>query len=137
MPPPHLTKFTCLDCRSTFKRPTDAVKRNIARAIEIRTCPNCAGAAYLMSSDFRAPPKADDRAWAVVAFLVRSGFAYFRLYEDVPLSAFGHPMRRPKGLLSAQRRLAYPETLREAEQFVRDYGHLALPFVDTRVAPGG
>lgn len=132
MAAPHLTKFTCLDCRSTFKRPTNALKRNAPRPIEIRTCPNCGGSAFLMGSDFRAPPKADDRAWAVVDFMVRNGFPYFRLYEDVPLAEYGHPMHRPKGLLSAQRRLAYPENLREAEQFVVAFRHLAMPFAETR-----
>jgi hypothetical protein len=112
MAAPHLTKFTWLECRSTFKRPATAFVRNAPCCIEIRSCPSCGGSAFLMGSDFRAPPKRDDRAWAIVDLLVRSGFPYFRLHEDVPLSERGDPAHLASGALSEQRRLAYPRTLR-------------------------
>lgn len=56
----QLTKFACLDCHSVFKRPVaDIGKRNVPRPSEVRRCPSCGSDAYLMSSDFRVPPKSD------------------------------------------------------------------------------
>ncbi|MCW1402050.1 hypothetical protein OKA06_06825 [Novosphingobium sp. MW5] len=127
----QLIKFACLDCHSVFKRPVaDIGKRNVPRPIEVRRCPACGCDAYLMSSDFRAPPKSDAKAWEVVAALTRAGLPYFRIYEDMPLSAFGHPARRPKAILSAQYRVGpWPETMAEAKEFIARHRDKAMPFV--------
>jgi hypothetical protein len=128
----QLTKFACLDCRRVFKRPVaDIGKRNWPRPIEVRRCPSCRGDAWLMSSDFKAPPRDDLKRWEVVAYLVRAGLPYFKLYEPIPLGAvFGHPKGRPKGLLSAQRRIEpYPETMAEAVAFVARHRDKAQPIV--------
>lgn len=127
----QLTKFACLDCRRVFKRRVaDIGKRNWPRPIEVRRCPSCGGDAYLMSSDFKAPPRDDLARWEVVACLVRAGLPYFRLYEPLPLGAFGHPMQRPKGLISAQRRIEpYPETLAGALAFIARHRDKAQPIV--------
>lgn len=126
-----LTKFACLDCRRVFKRPVeDLGKRNMPRPIEVRRCPACAGDAYLMSSDFRAPPRNDLKSWEVVATLVRAGLPYFRIYQDVPLSEFGHPRVRPKGLIGAQVAIGpWPQTMAEAQAFVARHRDKAQPFV--------
>ncbi len=127
----QLTKFACLDCRRVFKRNVaDIGKRNSPREIEVRRCPSCGGDAYLMSSDFRAPPRGDLKRWEVVAFLVRAGLPYFRLYEPIPLGTLGHPARRPKGLISAEASIGpYPETMAEARMFVERHRDKAQPFV--------
>jgi len=127
----HLTKFACLDCRRVFKRPVKgAAKLNTPTPIEVRTCPACGSDAYLVSSDFRAPPRRDEKAWEVVAYLTRAGLPYFRIFEEVPLSAFGHPSVRPKGLLSARVKVGpYPETMEEARAFVERHRDKAMPIV--------
>lgn len=130
-PGEQLTKFACLDCRRVFKRPVaDIGKRNWPRPIEVRRCPACRGDAYLMSSDFKAPPRDDHKRWEVVAYLVRAGLPYFRLYEPIPLGIFGHPKMRPKGLISAQRTIEpYPETMAEAVAFAARHRDKAQPIV--------
>jgi hypothetical protein len=128
-PDTHLAKFACLDCRGVFKRPVAGTAKRAPRSIEIRSCPNCGASAYLTGGDFRAPPKRDEDGWRVVACLVRAGLPFFRLYEDMPLSTLGHPSQWPKGLRRLQRRLAYPTSLREAQQFVVDHRDKAMPFV--------
>ena len=127
----QLTKFACLDCRRVFKRPVaDIGKRNWPRPVEVRRCPSCGSDSYLMSSDFRAPPRDDLKAWEVAAFLTRAGLPYFRLSEEVSLSALGHPGKRPKGIVGVSVRIApYPETMAEARAFVEQYRHLAQPVV--------
>ena len=127
----HLTKFACLDCRRVFKRPVDgADKRNYPVPIEVRTCPACGGDSYLVSSDFRAPPRRDEKAWEVVSYLVRAGLPYFRIYEDVPLSELGHPATRPKGMLGAKVQVKpYPETMEQARTFVERHRDKAMPII--------
>ena len=128
----QLTKFACLDCCRVFKRPVaDIGKRNYPRPIEVRRCPSCGGDAYLMSSDFKAPPRDDLKRWDVVACLIRAGLPYFKLFEPIPLGeAFGHPKVRPRGLISAQRKIEpYPETMADAEGFVARHRDKAQPFV--------
>lgn len=73
-----------------------------------------------MSSDFKAPLRDDLKRWEVVAYLVRAGLPYFKLYEPIPLATvFGHPNGRPKRLISAQRKIEpYLETMAEAVGFV-------------------
>lgn len=126
----HLAKFACLDCRSVFKRPVSGTAKRAPRPIEIRVCPNCGSAAYLMGGDFRAPTKRHLEGWKIVRCLVRAGLPFFRLYEDLPPSALGHPSERPRGLMRVQRRLAYPTSLKEAQDFVRAHRDKAMPFVE-------
>jgi len=128
----QLTKFACLDCRRVFKRPVAHTgKRNWPRPVEVRRCPSCRGDAYLMSSDFKAPPRDDLKRWEVVSYLVRSGMPYFRIYEPVPLAVVhGHPKARPKGVTAALREAGpYPETMAEAIAFAARYRSQAQPIV--------
>jgi hypothetical protein len=80
-----LTKFACPACRKSFKRPAGhAGKRNLPRPIERRPCPHCGGDAYLMGSNFRAPPARDIEAWRVVEFLIKAGLPYFDIGQAYP-----------------------------------------------------
>lgn len=130
-PGEQLTKFACLDCRRVFKRPVaDLGKRNVPRAIEVRRCPSCSGDAYLMSPDFRAPPRRDAKAWQVVGALIRAGLPYFRIYEPIPVASLERMGLPSKGVLSAARRVGeYPRTLAEAEAFIAEHRDKAMPFV--------
>jgi|GEM_PF-1753511 hypothetical protein len=115
--PIHLTKFVCLDCRTCFKRPVvGAEKRKHVQWVEVRTCPNCAGDAYLVGSDFKAPRKTDDTGWKVADFFIRAGLPYFRLYKpgSVP-GAFSQVG-------------AYPTDMQAAREFARHHAGAARPF---------
>jgi hypothetical protein len=114
-----------------FKRPIKgAAKRNYPTPIEVRTCPSCGGDAYLVSSDFRAPRQNDLKAWEVAGYLVRAGLPYFRIYEDMPLSALGHPKARPKGILGWKVQVApWPTTMDEARAFVEKHRDKAQPII--------
>lgn len=130
-PGQQLTKFACLDCRRVFKRPVEDIgKRSAPRPIEIRRCPGCGGDAYLMGSDFRAPPRDDRKAWDVVSVLVRAGLPYFRVYQTMPIAELAASGIPTKGVLAASYRVGeYPTTMAEAHAFVALHGNLAMPFV--------
>ena len=85
-----------------------------------------------MSSDFRAPPRKDRKAWEVVAFLVRNGFPYFRLYQRVDPATVDYPgLDDPRVRWVEVKVGPYPDTLAEAQQFVDRHRHLAQPIVRT------
>lgn len=130
-PGQQLTKFACLNCFRVFKRAVaDLGKRNWPRPVEVRRCPACGGDAYLMSSDFRAPPRTDRKAWEVVAFLVRNGFPYFRLFERVSPGDVDIPGLDDPRIQWVELKVGpYPDTLAEAQEFVDRYRRLAQPIV--------
>ncbi len=97
-----LTKFACLDCHRVFKRPADATQK---------TCPRCSGITYRTGSDFRPPSSADNKGWAVAAFLISRGFPYYRLGVQ------------------------YPSTLKEAQRFVVENAALAVDMTNNRSVP--
>jgi hypothetical protein len=136
-PGSHLAKFACLDCRSVFKRPVIGTARRAPRPIDVRICPHCVGAAYLMGGDFKAPPKRDDKGWALVARLVRAGLPFFRLWEAIPLSETDPVYASLKGARGVKRVVRYPTTLQEAEAFVRVHADKAMPFVPPNVPGSG
>jgi hypothetical protein len=128
-PGSHLAKFACLDCRSVFKRPVKGTAKRAPRPIEVRVCPNCAGAAYLMGGDFKAPPKKDSAGWAIVSLLVKAGLPFFRIWEEVSLTPdhpFHDSVKGMKGVLAVVR---YPTTLKEARAFVSAHSDKRMPFV--------
>lgn len=65
---------------------------------------------------FRPPRKEDEKAWQVVEFLIRNGFPYQRVYEDIVKGDF-------KGL---KKNTSYPENLRDAKEFVEKYKDQAI-----------
>ena len=82
-----------------------------------------------MGSNFRAPPKADRKAWEVVALLVRAGLPYCKVQAPLPLddvAAMGIPR---EGVLAASYSIGpWPTTMAEAHAFLDRFGGLALPF---------
>jgi hypothetical protein len=76
--------FACFDCRKAFKywqwEPTD--ERNFRRRQELRrvpreiVCPECSRPMADMGLDFKAPPKDDERAWAIMRSLYEHGFTF-------------------------------------------------------------
>jgi len=92
----NLTPYACLECHKVFKRPVD-------KTIPKRSCPECGSVSYLMDVRFRAPKKSDKKQWEKVAFLVKHGFFFQKVYHK-----YGDMWRRAR----------YPGTLKEAEKFV-------------------
>ncbi|MEL6553079.1 MAG: hypothetical protein AAFQ63_06375 [Cyanobacteria bacterium J06621_11] len=100
----YLFPFVCLTCRKSFKKP---------QAPSLRTCPQCRGELIALSRKF-LPPKADNvKQWEKIAYLVEHGFLFQGIYGP----------HESGGLL----RMKYPETLKEAKQFVEDYRTQAVP----------
>jgi hypothetical protein len=93
----YYAPYVCFACRRCFKRRAQS-------GLPDKTCPNCGGIALGLSRNFAPPPISDRGQWRTVEYLVRSGFRYFPLRDE----------------LSGQRVAdSYPRSLREAEVFVR------------------
>jgi len=93
----YMFPFACFRCRRSFKRGNEP---DVAE----RPCPNCQGVAVRLGRKFKAPPSDDVGQWAKVEYLVAHGFHFDSVYNR-------------DGTL-----VAYPGTLKEAEEFVRRYG---------------
>ena len=95
-------KKVCLQCRKAFSI-------DIYKVGDIAlTCPDCGGNGYLISHRFRPPAKDDLKKWQVVEILIKNGFPYDHVYEDV--DERGH-----------RNLVKYPETIQEAREFVVKY----------------
>ena len=131
---PQLAKFACLSCRTVMKREPllpihPATRRAARRPIEIRPCPGCGGDSFWVGSNFRAPPKADRKAWEVVALLVRAGLPYCKVQAPLPVSELAAMGIPTKNVLRASYTIGpWPTTMAGALAFVDCYGGLALPF---------
>ena len=92
-------KNVCLTCRTTVNM----------RATEVREmkCTHCGQVMTRLSHSFRPPRKEDNGRWEAVAYLVKNGFTYNHVYQVIPDD--------PNG---ATRTARYPQTLREAKEFV-------------------
>ncbi|GAA4437313.1 hypothetical protein GCM10023091_16340 [Ravibacter arvi] len=91
-------KLVCLDCQKAFNLESDFVER----AKQSEKCPECGQVAIRYLHRFRPPKKSDDKAWEVVRFLYENGFAYHRHITNADRSGYEK----------------YPETMREAREFV-------------------
>jgi hypothetical protein len=73
-------------------------------------CPNCGGNAYNFGRHFKPPKMDDKKQWDKISFLFDHGFRFQKIrpiknsYDSVP----------------------YPETLKEAEEFVVKYKEFAI-----------
>ena len=93
----YMHPFACFRCRRSFKR-------GYERDIGERPCPHCGGIAIRLNRKFKAPPSEDREQWAKVEYLVTHGFRFQSLHEADGTA------------------VVYPNTLREAEEFVRRRG---------------
>ncbi|WP_207420068.1 hypothetical protein [Desertivirga brevis] len=98
-------KKICLECRLSFNR------ERITNFGTKKICPECGKEMILFPHRFRPPKKNDDEKWKTVEFLVENGFYYQHLYKD----------RRYMNLDVHENYITYPETLREAKEFVEKY----------------
>jgi hypothetical protein len=87
-------QFACFACRKCFKRPQASAgfdrfmtsaqaagqRRAAAQAEAARgyKCPDCAGPAHFMGLDFKAPKRADLRAWRAAQARIEAGGVFYR-----------------------------------------------------------
>ena len=74
-------------------------------------CPECGKEMILLPHRFRPPKKTDEEKWKTVKFLIENGFYYQHVYKD----------RRYIKLDVHENYISYPETLKEAKEFVEKY----------------
>lgn len=91
-------KNVSFSCRKSFSLGTDF------NVVTNNKCPNCADLMVQMPHRFRAPKKTDDQGWQVVDFLVKEGFPFHKIYDEI-----------------SQEPVMYPNTLRAAREFVVKY----------------
>ena len=97
-------KKLCLDCRKAFNRDFDSGSGHIY------LCPDCGKEMILMPHRFRPPKRSDDKKWETVKFFIEHGFKYQPIYRHTDLN----------GKLVSEN-VEYPETLKEAKEFVQTY----------------
>jgi hypothetical protein len=100
----YLAPFVCLDCRRSFKRPW-------TKGITHRPCPVCGKPAVCLSRKFKPPRATDDEQWEKVRLLVKHGFLFHSIYGDDRAA------------------VRYPESLRDARDWVKKWAHKAAPGV--------
>jgi hypothetical protein len=88
--PVCLWPHACFDCHKSWKLPDEAVGK----------CPECGGAIHSMGRAFKVPKKSDDEQWAKVRALWLAGFRFVNHTRWQEAEAF-------------------PERLREVDEFVR------------------
>lgn len=97
-------KKLCLHCRKVFNRDFDPGSGHDYK------CPDCGRSMILMPHRFRPPKRIDDKKWEVVKLLIENGFKYQLLYDYIEV----------EGKLQAVL-VKYPESLREAKEFIEKY----------------
>ena len=96
-------KNVCLDCQIAFNMQHGAIKP--------ANCPECKRHMQLMPHRFRPPKREDSAKWKTVRFLVEHGFNYHHIF-DIPTS---------KDMSQVTGYAQYPESMREAKEFVEKY----------------
>ena len=113
--------FACFDCRKAFKYwqwgvadeaafRRDQQLRRVPREI---VCPDCSAPMADMGLDFRAPPKADAEAWAVLRALHAHGFTFHSCGCGVGFTPPG-TVREVPAWIERHRRLSESEALSRA-----------------------
>src|SRR5262245_19645324 len=92
----YLFPFACFVCRHSFRRP-------FAPGVNELPCPHCGGRAIRLARKFKASPSSDKQQWEKVRFLVAHGFRFWSVHDRDGLS------------------IAYPKTLKEAQEFVKKH----------------
>lgn len=99
-------KVVCLECKKSFSQGTDYNDRKEAN------CPDCGKPMTLLPHRFRPPKKTEDKKWETIKFLIDNGFYYQHIYEVVETK---------NGVTNYQNYAKYPDSLRDAKEFVEKY----------------
>jgi len=92
--------YACLDCCRSFKRPGWA---------RTRRCPVCGKPAVWLHSNFKPPRTSDVKQWEKIRYLVEHGFRFRPIWDE-----------------EAGKPISYPETLRDAVDWVERWKDLAV-----------
>lgn len=103
-------KAVCIDCRKSLNRPLDSSNR-------LYPCSECGKSMTLLSHRFRPPKKTDDKKWETVKFLIETGFHYDHVDQIMDNNS--------NGMTSDQNYTTYPENIKDAKEFVKNYKHQA------------
>ena len=103
-------KSVCIDCRKALNREFDSGSGRLY------PCPECGNPMILLPHRFRPAKKTDDEKWRTVKYLIENGFLYQHLYKET----------RYKNMDVPENYIDYPETLREAKEFVEKYKERAI-----------
>ena len=98
-------KSVCIDCRKSFNREFDT------GSDRLYPCSECGIPMILLPHRFRPPRKTDDEKWRTVKFLIENGFFYQHIYKEI----------KWKNMDEHDNYIDYPETLRDAKEFVEKY----------------
>lgn len=105
-------KYICLDCRKAFNLGTGFNNTKVAN------CPEYGVLMKLMDHKFKPPKKGDLKKWQVVKYLAENGFIYQHVYKKTEIES--------NIIVSYQNYTSYPETLKEAKDFVEKYKAQAI-----------
>jgi hypothetical protein len=72
----------------------------------------------MMSHRFRPPKKTESKKWEIVRFYVENGFNFQHVYKDIKLNR--------DGTKSYENLVPYPENLRDAKDFIKQYKEQAM-----------
>lgn len=98
-------KSVCIDCRKSLNREFDSGSDRLF------PCSECGKPMTLLPHRFRPPKKTDDEKWRTVKYLIENGFFYQHIYKEI----------KYKNMDVHENYIEYPETLREAKEFVKRY----------------
>jgi len=102
----YAMSYACLECCKSFKR---ALEKPV-RVPEKMVCPNCAGEAYNFGRHFKPPKSTDKKQWEKIRFLFEHGFRFQKIRTES----------------NSSESVPYPETLKEAEEFVVKYREFSV-----------
>lgn len=97
-------KKVCIDCKKAFN-----IQQTVREQINL-SCPNCGKQTTLFNHKFRPPKHTHFAKWKVVEFLKNHGFIYQHIYKENN---------------GVNIEVAYPETLKEAKEFVEIFNSQA------------
>jgi len=89
-------KNVCLNCKTAFSTGMDYDRIRSAK------CTKCEEMMILVNHKFRPPKKSDSSGWKLAKLLIDNGFRFGAVYRD-------------------SKRMQYPKTLEEAEDFLKFY----------------
>lgn len=107
-------KKVCFNCRKSYNHPLKTEQ------IRSSKCPECGNEMEELSQLFQPPKQSDKKKWDVVKLLVDNGFKYHHIWEE--------EFKNVKGeIIRYQNYAKYPESLKDAEEFLEKYKNRIQP----------
>ncbi len=96
-------KKVCLKCRISFSISTNSEIENI----KVVNCSHCNEKMAIVHHKFKPPKRNDLKKWKLVELLVKNGFLFQSVYEQISVGVF--------------LKVDYPKNLIEAKEFVEKH----------------